>query len=138
MKLNGDDLRTIALFESVTGTRVVDMVVDEGAIHFLVSGAGAEGVIGKGAENLKRFRELTGKQVDVFVHNSDERRFVRSLLHRYRIESLEIVEEGGKRYAHVRVAPVDKARAIGRKGRNINLVSELARKHSGLSGIRIE
>jgi len=137
MKLTGDDLRTIALFESITGARVIDMVPGDDVNTFLIRSSGAGRAIGKGAENLRRFRELTGKRVNLFVHYPDEERFVRSLLHRFTVESIEVVEEEGRRIALVRVAPVDKARAIGRGGQNIRLISELARKHSTLDGVRI-
>ena len=138
MKLTGDDLRTIALFESVTGARVIDMVAGDDANSFLIAPAGAGKAIGKGAENIKRFQEITGKRANVFVHHADEKRFVMSLLHRYNVESVEVVEERGKKYANVRIAPVDKARAIGRNGRNIKMIADLARRHSKIDGIRIE
>jgi len=137
MKLDGDDLRAMALFESITGARVIDFMPTEESFHFLIDASGAGKAIGKGAENLKRFRELTGRRVNVYVHYKDEKKFVKALFRRFEVESVEIVEDDNGRMAVVKVAPKDKARAIGRKGRNVSIISEMAKKHSELDGVRI-
>jgi N utilization substance protein A len=137
MKLDGDDLRAMALFESITGARVIDFMPSDESYHFLIDSSTAARAIGKNAENLKRFREVTGRRVNVYVHYDDERKFAKALFRRFEVESIEISEEEGQRIAVVKVAPKDKARAIGRKGRNVSVLSEMARNHSKLDGVRI-
>lgn len=116
----------------------MDYIPEEDGATFLIKPQGAAKAIGKGAENLKRFREATGRRITVYVYQNDEMKFLQSLFRRFQVEGIDVSDEHGKRTAVVKVALKDKARAIGRGGRNLTVVAELARRHTDVKSIRID
>ena len=63
IKLTGDEMRLIALFENITGATANDCVIDnEGDRIIFIAKPGQMGLaIGKGGKNINALRKMTGR-----------------------------------------------------------------------------
>src|SRR3989304_5903704 len=65
IRLGGDEMRYIALFENITGATANDCVI-EGDRMIFVAKPGEMGLaIGKGGKNINMLRKMTGKPIEV-------------------------------------------------------------------------
>lgn len=138
IELDGDALRYISLYESLTRARVVDCLPRGNRLIFIVDPTTLGKAIGKKGSNLRRMRALTGKHVDVYPAYTDEKRFVKYLFRRFSAEDVCVIERDGKRIAVVKIPGRNKHRAIGRGGRNLALLAEIVRRHTGLQDLKVK
>ncbi len=139
IKLDADTLRLIALFESMTGARVKDVVEEEDRKTFVVEEGQIGKAVGKGASNLKRLREILKMDVEIVGFAVDRRQFVANLFHKYEVQNIDFEEHHGRgEVARVKIAPSDKGKAIGKAGRNVALARLLAKRHHDLADVTIE
>ncbi|MFO1533997.1 MAG: NusA-like transcription termination signal-binding factor, partial [Thermoplasmatota archaeon] len=123
-----ETLRLFALFEQLTGARVKDVVEEDDRNTFLVEEGQVGKAIGKGALNLQRLREHLKKDIEIVGYAKDPQQFVANLFHRFNVESIEWEDRNGDIIAHVKIPQEDRGKAIGKGGRNIQLVRQLAKR----------
>ncbi|MBW3581500.1 MAG: NusA-like transcription termination signal-binding factor [Euryarchaeota archaeon] len=117
---------------------IMDLVEEEDKITFLV-GKGQLGLaLGKGARNLEALKKVFGKEVKVVEYDDDLERFVRNLFKPHTIETISVESEEDGIFVRCVVKPEDKGKAIGKAGRNINVVRTLARRHHNISELKVE
>ena len=77
IKLTGDEMRYIALFESVTKATVMDCLIDEKNDRLIfVTKQGDMGLaIGKGGRNINMLRKMFGKPVEVVEYGETQKIF---------------------------------------------------------------
>lgn len=140
IKLTGETLRLMALFEQVTGVTVRDCVEEEdaGRVTFVVPQAGLGKAIGRDAGNLKRLEELTDRSVDIVGFSDDPVVLLKNIFHRVPIESIEVEEGDDGPVAHLKVDPREKGKLIGRGGRNIERARTLVARLTDLADVRVE
>ncbi len=137
--LNADTLRLLALFEALTGAPARDVLEEEDRYIFVVEQGQIGRAIGKGGINLNRVRDKLQKDVDLVEHATTPEDFMKSLFHRFKVQSIEIHErKDGEKVAKIKIDPADKGKAIGRGGRNVQLVRTLADRHHGLKDVILE
>ena len=137
VKLGVEEMRYIALFESLTGARAQDCLIDkEGArLTFVVRREDVGLSIGKGGDKIRRTRRVLGKAVEIVQHSEDPAEFVKNLFTPARIKRVDFAEEGGKRVALVEVEEQDRGRAIGKGGERIRRAKALVLRHHGIHDI---
>jgi len=79
MKYNEETLAFIKLFEKITDARVKDFYFGERLI-FIVNKGDIGKAIGKNGVNIKKFSELSKKQVKVVEYDENEEKFVENLI----------------------------------------------------------
>jgi N utilization substance protein A len=137
IKLGSDEMRYIALFESLTGASVLDCVIfeKEGKLVFVVKEGDMGLAIGKGGSKVQRAKQIMGKSIEVVEYSDDPVRFIKNALSPAKVMGVNIVEREGKKFAHVEVEDKDKGLAVGRGGRNIQRAKVLALRHHGIEDI---
>ncbi|HWG92173.1 MAG TPA: NusA-like transcription termination signal-binding factor, partial [Candidatus Thermoplasmatota archaeon] len=136
--LNADTLRLIALFENYTHSRVRDVVEEEDRLTFVIEEGYLGKAIGKGAANLKQLRDILKKEVDVVGYDSDRQKFLGNLFHRFKVDGIVVeTRRDGKEVAKIAIDQADRGKAIGKGGRNINLMKTIAERHHGISDISL-
>ncbi|MEB3825546.1 MAG: NusA-like transcription termination signal-binding factor [Desulfurococcales archaeon] len=120
-KLGPEELRFIALFQSITGTTVLDCIIDEdfNRIIFIVRPEDMGKAIGRKGVNVKRLTELLKKNIEIVEHSDDLENMVKNVFRDVRIVSTNLIERGGQKTLYVRVPDADKGKAIGREGKNL-------------------
>ncbi len=67
IKLTSEEMKYMALFESITGATTQDCVIDEklGRIIFVAKQGDMGLAIGKGGKNINTLRRMTSRQIEV-------------------------------------------------------------------------
>ncbi|MEM1657932.1 MAG: NusA-like transcription termination signal-binding factor [Candidatus Jordarchaeales archaeon] len=140
VKLTAEEMRYIALFETLTGATAKDCVVDneDGRLIFVIKQGNLGLAIGKRGANIKKVRSILGKQVEVVEYSDSPVNFIQNVLAPAKVKSVYIAEKkDGKKVAIVNVDPKDKGLAIGKNGRTIAKARLLVRRHFGIEDIII-
>ena len=104
IKFTTNDIRYIALFESMTGAMVKDCIVDEedGKITFLVKRGDMGLAIGKRGSTVTKVQKTVDKGVEVIEHSEDPVEFITNLMAPAKVRSIRILQkENGEKIATV-------------------------------------
>ncbi|WP_272914423.1 NusA-like transcription termination signal-binding factor [Candidatus Methanodesulfokora washburnensis] len=141
--MDQEQLRYMALFESMLGVPAMDVVEDEenGRLIFLVGKNMLGRAVGRGGRKLRAFRDMilkeVGKNVEVVEYNENPEIFLRNLFSPARVTKVIIDEKEKVKTANVFVKKEDKSIAIGRNGRRIKRARLLAKRWLGIENVKI-
>ena len=139
IKLSGDQIRYIALFENITGATANDCIIDEeGDRVIFIAKAGQMGLaIGKGGKNINALRNMTGRPIEVVEFGDTVEELVRNCLAPANVKEIRITERPDRKIVVVEVDPKDKALAIGKNGRTIDKTRMLAKRYYQIDHVQI-
>ena len=140
IKITADEMRYIALFESISGASVKDCIIDEeqGRAIFVVNMGQVGVAIGKGGRNIHTLERMTGKKHEIIEYSEDPATFIRNALKPAAVKEVRVSERtDGKRIAVVTVNPKDKGVAIGKNGKNAERLRFLAKRYFNIQNVSI-
>ncbi len=140
IKFTSNEMRYIALFESITNANAKDCIVDEeqGRVLFVVSQGQLGIAIGKGGRNIHTLERMTGKKQEIIEYSEDPAQFIRNALKPADVKEVRITERpDGKSIAVVNVNPKDKGVAIGKNGRNAERLRFLSKRYFQIQNVSI-
>jgi N utilization substance protein A len=127
LKLTNDEIKSISMFEQLTGAVATDCVLFEGGVVFVVKEGEIGRAIGKNGSSINRVRSAFGRQVSVVENASELSAFVTNI---FSAISVKVeVREGEKPIVIVRVDAKDRGNAIGRNGEKIKMARMLVERH---------
>jgi len=133
IKYNIDVMKYISLFESMTGAKVKDCIVND-TIVFIIHENEMGKAIGKQGSNIKRVENTLKKKIKLAEFNDDISQFIQNLI--YPLKAKEIKEEEGIVTIY---GPDTKTRGmlIGRDRHNINSVSDIVKRYFKVEEIKV-
>jgi N utilization substance protein A len=140
IKITCDEMRYIALFESISGASVKDCIIDEeqGRAIFIVSQGQVGVAIGRGGRNIHTLEKMTGKKHEIIEYSEDPVQFIKNALKPAAVREVRITERtDGKTIAVVTVNPKDKGVAIGKNGKNAERLRFLAKRYFQIQNVSI-
>ena len=129
IKFDGNTIKFITLFESMTKARVKDCIEKDDIIFFIVHEGQLGQAIGKGGKNIIQVKDKLKKNIDVIEYSQDIPKFIRNIFHKYRIKSIKMEKRGQKSVAMINVNIRDKGKVIGRNSRNLRTAKEIMSRY---------
>ena len=140
IKITCDEMRYIALFESISGASVKDCIIDEeqGRAIFIVSQGQVGVAIGRGGRNIHTLEKMTGKKHEIIEYSDDPVQFIKNALKPAAVREVRVSERtDGKKMAVVTINPKDKGIAIGKNGKNAERLRFLAKRYFNIQNVNI-
>jgi N utilization substance protein A len=140
IKITADEMRYIALFESISGASVKDCIIDEEQERaiFIVNQGQVGVAIGKGGRNIHTLEKMTGKKHEIIEYSEDPVQFIKNALKPAVVREVRITERtDGKTMAVVTVNSKDKGVAIGKNGKNAERLRFLAKRYFQIQNVSI-
>ncbi|MGM0405567.1 MAG: NusA-like transcription termination signal-binding factor [Thermoplasmatota archaeon] len=134
---NEKTLRYISLFEETTGAKVKDCIDIPEKVIFLVNPGDVEKAIGKGGKNVTKVSNKIDRNVHIIEYSDDPKKLLKNIFYSYKVKNVELEEKNGVKHGTVEVAPENKARAIGKKGRNLSIARKIMMRHSDVSSVSV-
>lgn len=135
IKLNGDSIQFMGLFEEITNAKVKDCIEQQERVIFIVEKGELAKAIGREGINIKKLKDLLKKNIDIIEFSEDIVQFVKNIFHNYNVENVEIGKQGTRDHIIVKIEQKDKGRAIGKEGRNLKLARDIVFRHHGIQSM---
>ncbi|MCL2115746.1 MAG: NusA-like transcription termination signal-binding factor [Methanobrevibacter sp.] len=138
IKFNANEIRYIALFESMTGAMVKDCIIDEdnGKITFVVKNGDMGLAIGKKGATVTKVQKAVDKGVEIIEHSEDTTEFIKNLMAPAKVNSIKVLQKENKeKIATVVTDNTNKKIAIGKNGHNIERAKLLAKRQHNINNI---
>ena len=132
-------MQYINMASNVTKTDIIDcMETNDDKLIFIVKKGQLGAAIGVKAKNLEKLRNLFKKTIKFVEFDEDKERFVVNLFKPYKIKSVTFEGENDSIIAKVEVDVGDKSKIIGKGGRNIDIIRQLAHRHHSIKDVQIK
>ncbi|WP_295721714.1 NusA-like transcription termination signal-binding factor [uncultured Methanobrevibacter sp.] len=138
IKFNSNEIRYIALFESMTGAMVRDCIIDDdhAKVTFVVKNGDMGLAIGKGGSTVNKVKKAVDKGVEIVEHSEDPTVFIKNLLAPAELQSIKVLKkDSGESVATVTADNTNKRIAIGKGGANIERAKLIANRQHNISNI---
>ena len=133
-KINLEVIKIMALFESVTGARLKDCVVDDRA-YFIVQPNQSGIAIGRNGANIKKVESLIKKKSIVIEYSEDKLQFIKNVVNIHGNLKIESVSETNGVIEIKCNDTQTKSIIIGRGRQNINFIESMIKRHFNISSI---
>lgn len=140
IKFTSNEMRYIALFESITNANAKDCIIDEeqSRVIFVINEGQIGVAIGRGGRNIHTLERMTGKKHEIIEYSEDPVKFIKNALKPANVKEVRVSERpDGKRIAVVAVNPKDKGVAIGKNGKNAERLRFLAKRYFQIQNVSI-
>lgn len=140
IRLTGDEMRCIALFESITGATVTDCIIDKknDNVTMVVKQGDAGLAIGKHGTRVKLLKDMLKTDIEIVEYADDPVVFIKKSFMRARVKDVRITERlDNKKIALVNVEHGDKGIAIGKNGKTIERTRFLAKRYFQIDNVII-
>ncbi|MCX6665532.1 MAG: NusA-like transcription termination signal-binding factor [Euryarchaeota archaeon] len=135
--LSNETVQYINMASAVSNAHIIDCVVDEERIVFVVEKGQIGIAIGAKAKNLERLRMLLKKNVKFVEYDSDKKTFIINLCKPYKVKSVTIDDNNESSVARIHVESSDKSKLIGKNGKNISMIRTVAQRHHCIRDVQI-
>ena len=136
--ISNEDMQYINMAGKVTKTDILDCMIINDKLIFIVKKGQLGAAIGIKAKNLEKLRGLFKKNIKFIEFDSDKERFILNLCKPYKINKIELEGDGESTIAKLEVDISDKSKLIGRDGRNIDVIRKFARRHHSIKDVQIK
>ena len=133
IKYDADLMQYISLFESLTGAKVKDCIVDD-SILFIVHENEMGKAIGKEGSNIKRVENTLKKKIRLVEFSNNVLQFVGNLIST--IKAKEIKEEDGIITIYGKDTK-SKGILIGRDRHNLNQINDIVKRYFGVKEVKV-
>ena len=122
----------INLFHNLTGTNVVDCINEDDCVYFVVAEGQYGLAVGKNGVKIKNAERVFKKMIKVFEFARSVEDFVKNLVPD--TESIEV--KGG--LILVRVKPQNRARVIGKAGKNVKIINKFLQRLFDVEELKVK
>lgn len=136
VKYTSEDIGKITLFEDLTRLRVIDSVISEDNICFVVNSKNIGSVIGKNGENIRNIQNKIGKRIKVYGYSDNVMEFARNLTS-VPINNIKLIEKKGIKTIKITADRKMMPLIIGRKGNNIKIIKTFLKRQFDIRDVKL-
>lgn len=125
-------IKTLSLFQNVTGAHVKDFSETEDEMYFVVAEGEYGLAVGKDGSKIKHAENVFKKPIKVFEYSPELEQFVKNLIPEH--QSISIVEHS----IRVRVKPGDRARVIGKGGGRVKVLATFLERLYDITDFKVQ
>ena len=134
---SNEDMQIIKMASNVIKIDILDCLITDDKIIFIVKKGQLGAAIGVKARNLEKLRNLFRKNIKFIEFDSDKERFIINLCKPYKIKEITFDGKDDLTVAKINVEHSDKSKLIGKGGSNIAIIRQLARRHHTIKDVQI-
>lgn len=138
ISLNNKNVQYINMASRVTKADIIDCLISGEMLVFIVRKGHMGIAIGRKGKNLDKLRGLFKKSIKFVEYNKDTKQFIENLFKPYKLEDIEMKGEEDSPVVRVKVKPSEKAKVIGKAGKNIEVIRQLAQRHQNVKDVQIK
>lgn len=134
IKFDADLIKFMSLFESVTRSKLKDLVPQENLLIFIVEPNEIGRAVGKGGSNVRRLEQYLKKRVKIVEFSPDKLQFIKNMI--FPLVAYDIREEDGI----VTITGPDmktKGLLIGRNAHNLRQLENVIRRYFEVKEIKV-
>ncbi|MCD6512344.1 MAG: NusA-like transcription termination signal-binding factor [Thermoplasmata archaeon] len=135
VKISQQEMHYMAIAEGVVRAPIMDCIERENRITFVVPKGKLGKAVGKQAQNIKKLEKFFKKEVRFVEYDDDKKQFIINLFKPFKLERVVVDEENNR--VSVIVNERDKGKAIGKEGRNIKILREIAKRQHDIDEIKV-
>ena len=136
--ISNETMQYINMASNVTKTDILDCMITEDKLIYIVKKGQLGAAIGIKAKNLERLRNLFKKNIKFVEFDEDKERFIINLFKPYKVTNISLEGEDESTIAKVEVEVSEKSKIIGKGGRNIDTIRKLAQRHHTIKDVQIK
>jgi len=137
IKFDTETIRSINLFEDVTGVDVMDAITLEESAYFVVEEGKVGLAIGRGGRTIKKVQSNLNKDVKVYEYSDSLKEFVENLVPA-KVERVRLDRTGDNKVVKVSVDKDDVSRVVGKDGKNMDIMKRFLKREFGIDEVRVE
>lgn len=138
IKLDTDSLRYIAALENATGSEVMDCVVENDTILYIVKNGQIGMAIGKGGENAKKIGNALGKRIKIVELTPNPVKFTNNILKNIAVKNINLEEKDGNQKIIIEADFRTKGIILGKGGKKIQILKDLLKRHHNIQDVIVK
>lgn len=136
--LSNENMQYINMASKITKTDILDCVIEDDKLIFIVRQGQLGAAIGIKAKNLEKLRGVFKKTIKFVEYSPNKEQFIINLCKPYKIKNVTIEGEDDSMVAKIEVEVSDKSKIIGKGGKNIEVIRQLAQRHHSFKDVQIK
>jgi N utilization substance protein A len=136
--LSNENMQYINMASKITKTDILDCVIEDDKLIFIVQQGQLGAAIGIKAKNLEKLRNVFKKTIKFVEYSPKKEQFIINLCKPYKIKKVSIEGEDDSPVAKIEVEVSDKSKIIGKGGKNIEVIRQLAQRHHSFKDVQIK
>jgi N utilization substance protein A len=138
ISLTTDIMKYIKTATQLINVDILDCLLIEDRLVFVVRKGQLGAAIGKKAKNLERLRGLFNKTIKFVEEDPDKLQFIRNLCKPYEVKEISVSGPEDAAVVRITVPSSDKSKLIGKNGQNIDIIRKLAQRHHNFKDVQIK
>jgi len=135
--LSNETMQYINMAGKITKADILDCVITDDKIILIVHQGQLGIAIGTKAKNLEKLRNLFKKSIKFIEYSNNKENFIKNLCKPYNVKNITLEGDGDNTVAKVEVDISDKSKIIGKSGKNIEIIRQLAQRHHNFKDVQI-
>ena len=136
--LSNENMQYINMATNVLKTDILDCMITDDKLVFIVKKGQLGAAIGIKAKNLEKLRGLFKKNIKFVEFDEDKEKFIINLFKPYKINNVTLEGDDNSIVVKVEVEVSDKSKIIGKGGKNIDIIRKLAHRHHSIKDVQIK
>jgi N utilization substance protein A len=137
IKFDTETIRSINLFEQITGVDVKDAITLDEKAYFVVEEGKVGLAIGKGGKTIKKVQDNLNKDVKVYEYSDSLKEFVENVVPAD-VNSVKLDRTGEKKVVKIGVNRRDWSRVVGKDGRNVEILERFLKREFDVDDVKVE